>query len=118
MHGNSRDGFRGGARTFGSGGRSRSEYDDRQVRRRGRDRDDEDEEEGGGGGSHEMVEKWAKDFGDVIEGKKSWKDLLRGFVEEAGGLGGAGGSRESLDDGDGGDRGGGRRRRRRDTDRY
>lgn len=82
---------------------------------RGKDR----EEEEGGGGGPEMVEKWAKDFGDVFEGKKSWIDLLKGFVEEASSLGGSG-SRESLDDedGHGGRNREKRRRRRRDTDRY
>lgn len=64
-----------------------------------------------------MVEKWAKDFGDVFEGKKTWKDLLMGFVAEAGA---ASGSRESLNDHehDDRDRDRDRRRRRRDTDRY
>lgn len=43
----------------------------------------------GGSGQKEMVEKLAGDFGDVMEGRKTWKDLLRGFVEEAGGAGGS-----------------------------
>lgn len=40
----------------------------------------------GGEGKQEMVEKLATEFGDVIEGRKTWKDLLRGFMEEAGSL--------------------------------
>jgi len=42
---------------------------------------------GSGGSQTEMVEKLAHDFGDVMDGKKSWKDMLRGFIEEAGGVG-------------------------------
>lgn len=57
-----------------------------------------------------MVEKLAGDFGDVMEGRKTWKDLLRGFVEEAGG---AGGRSESGSDRER-ERGGSGRRRRRD----
>lgn len=51
----------------------------------------------GGSGQKEMVEKLAGDFGDVMEGRKTWKDLLRGFVEEAAGAGGSssGSERES-----------------------
>lgn len=118
LHGDSKRGLRGGARTFGSGGElSRMDYDDRRISRNERDRDEHEK----GGGGQEMVEKWAKDFGDVFEGKKTWKDLLMGFVAEAGSLGGASGSRESLDDRDLDDRDRDRdrrRRRRRDTDRY
>lgn len=44
---------------------------------------------GGGGGESEMVERIVKDVGDVVEGKRTWKDLLRGFVDDAG-TGGAG----------------------------
>jgi hypothetical protein len=44
---------------------------------------------GGGGGSPqmEMVERIVHGFGDVVDGRKSWRDLLRGFVDEAGGSG-------------------------------
>jgi hypothetical protein len=35
----------------------------------------------------EMVERIVHDFGDVIEGRQSWRSLLRGFFEEAGGGG-------------------------------
>jgi hypothetical protein len=42
---------------------------------------------GEGGGGQEMVERITRDFGDVIEGRKSWKDMLRTFVEEVGGGG-------------------------------
>jgi len=44
---------------------------------------------GGGGGQTEMVEKLATGFGEVMEGRKTWKDLLRGFVEDAGSAGGS-----------------------------
>ena len=33
----------------------------------------------------EMVERLVHGFGDVIGGKSSWKDLLRGLIDEAGG---------------------------------
>ncbi len=33
----------------------------------------------------EMVERIVHDFEDVVEGRQSWKSLLRGFFEEAGG---------------------------------
>ncbi|PBP19994.1 hypothetical protein BUE80_DR009189 [Diplocarpon rosae] len=36
----------------------------------------------GQGGQQEMVEKLVGGFGEVMEGRKSWKDLLRGVVEE------------------------------------
>jgi hypothetical protein len=39
-----------------------------------------------------MVERFTRDIGDVIEGRKSWKDMLRAFVEEAGGGGSSAGS--------------------------
>lgn len=63
---------------------------------------------GGAGGQGEMVEKIMHDFGDVVDGKKSWKDLLSGLVEGGGlsALGGGGGS--------GSDRESSSRRRRRD----
>ncbi|CZR60758.1 uncharacterized protein PAC_10654 [Phialocephala subalpina] len=133
LKGDSRSGFKGGARSFGSDiPRSSMDYDDRRVkdrdgdkqvsrRHRDRDRDDRNErdDEGHEGGGQEMVEKFARDFGDVFEGKKTWRDLLTGFVESAGGLGAltGGGSKESLDS-DGGREKGGKRRRRRETDRY
>lgn len=34
-----------------------------------------------------MVERIARDFTDVVDGRKSWKDLLHTFVEQAGGTG-------------------------------
>jgi hypothetical protein len=34
-----------------------------------------------------MVERIARDFSDVVDGRKSWKDLLRGFFDEASGSG-------------------------------
>lgn len=33
----------------------------------------------------EMVERIVHDFEDVMEGRQSWRSLLRGFFEEAGG---------------------------------
>jgi hypothetical protein len=54
-----------------------------------------------------MVEKIMHDFGDVVDGKKSWKDLLSGLVE-GGGLGALGGG------GSGSDRESSSRRRKRD----
>ena len=36
-----------------------------------------------------MVERFTKDFGDVIEGRKSWKDMLKTFAEVASGGGGS-----------------------------
>jgi hypothetical protein len=35
----------------------------------------------------EMVERIVHDFEDVIEGRQTWRSLLRGFFEEAGGGG-------------------------------
>jgi len=84
-----------------------------------------------------MVERVVRDFGEVIEGRKTWKDLLRGFIEEAGASGGQGkfwaGSLSGMLGGDeGGERdrdrevdargessrsGGRRRRRHRDRER-
>ncbi|CZS92093.1 uncharacterized protein RCO7_00703 [Rhynchosporium graminicola] len=65
---------------------------------------------GEGVGQTEMVEKLATGFGEVVEGKKSWKDLLRGFVAEGGDLG-RGASSEDVG------RGGGKRERRRRRER-
>jgi hypothetical protein len=67
---------------------------------------------GGGIGSSEMVERVVRDVGDVVEGRKSWKDLLAGFVQQAGGA--ASGSRESIENGSGSASPERRRRRRRD----
>jgi hypothetical protein len=53
---------------------------------------------GGGGKESEMVERVVRDFGDVVDGRKSWRDLLGGLVGDVGG--GGSGSRD------------GRRRRR------
>jgi hypothetical protein len=36
-----------------------------------------------------MVERIVHDFEDVIEGRQSWRSLLRGFFEEAAGGGGS-----------------------------
>jgi len=54
---------------------------------------------GGGGGEQEMVERFVVGGGDVVEGRKSWKELLRGVLD--------GGSSSDL-----GSSGSGRRRRR------
>lgn len=62
---------------------------------------------GGGGRQSEMVEKIVRDVGDVVEGKKTWKDLLIGVVSAAQG------SEESFERGGGSEDEGGRRRRRR-----
>jgi len=32
-----------------------------------------------------MVEKFARDFGAVVDGRKSWTELLRGIADEVGG---------------------------------
>lgn len=60
-----------------------------------------------------MIEKIMHDFGDVVDGRKSWKDLLGGLMEGGGlgaALGGSGvggsGSSDAWDSGS--------RRRRRD----
>jgi hypothetical protein len=37
-----------------------------------------------------MVERIVNDFEDVIQGRGSWRSLLRGFFEEADGRGGGG----------------------------
>ena len=63
----------------------------------------------GGGGQGEMVEKLVHDFGDVVDGRKSWKDLLGGLMDGGGlgaALGGSGG-------GSGSDRESSSRRKRR-----
>jgi len=54
---------------------------------------DRDRGGGGGGGQQEMVERLVSGFGDVVEGKASWKDLLRGVLapDLLGGGGGGGG---------------------------
>jgi len=39
----------------------------------------------GGGGGGEMVERLAHDFGDVVDGRKSWRELLGSFGELGGG---------------------------------
>lgn len=39
----------------------------------------------GGGSEHEMIERLVTGFGEVIEGRSSWKDLLSGVLEESGG---------------------------------
>ena len=36
----------------------------------------------GGGGQTEMVERIMHDVGDVVEGRKTWRDLLAGFMDE------------------------------------
>jgi hypothetical protein len=62
----------------------------------------------------EMVERLASDFGDVMEGRKTWKDLLAGLLSEhAGALTGSDGGSGSRDSGSPSRRG----RRRRDRDR-
>jgi len=60
-------------------------------------------------GNKEMVEKLVGDLGDVVDGRKSWKDLLREVVE---GVGGSGAGKREGDDGDD-DEVVARRRRRR-----
>jgi len=52
-------------------------------------RTDRDGDRDGGARSSEMVERVVRDVGDVVEGRKSWKDLLAGFVEQASGAGSA-----------------------------
>ncbi|RDW91095.1 hypothetical protein BP5796_02260 [Coleophoma crateriformis] len=44
---------------------------------------------GSSGGGNEMVERLVIGFGDVIEGRSSWKDLLRGVLDEDGSGGGS-----------------------------
>jgi hypothetical protein len=43
---------------------------------------------GSGGGQNEMVERLVQDFTGVLDGKKTWKDMLKGFAAAAGGGGG------------------------------
>lgn len=70
-----------------------------------------------GDGQSEMVEKLASDFGAVMEGKKSWKDMLAGLVGEGGALSSlAGGSQESINDKEEGRRSERKERRRRERD--
>ena len=47
-----------------------------------------------------MVERIMNDFGAVVDGRKSWKDMLGGFMEGGGlsALGGAGGGGGSGSD--------------------
>lgn len=60
---------------------------------------------GEGGGQTEMVERLVADFGDVVEGRKSWKDMLKDVVlsAQSAGIGGGGSDEER--------RGSGRKRR-------
>ena len=44
----------------------------------------------GGNPQTEMVERIVHDFGDVVDGRKSWRDLLKSFTDEAGGSGSEG----------------------------
>ena len=67
----------------------------------------------GGAGQGDIVEKIMHDFGDVVDGRKSWKDLLGGLMEGGGlgALGGGGGGGSGA--GSGSDRESGSRRKRR-----
>jgi len=56
---------------------------------------------GGRGGEGEMVERLVQDFTGVLDGRKSWKDMLRGLAEGVRGSGG-GGKGERDDYGEGG----------------
>lgn len=56
------------------------------------------EKERGGGGQTEMVERIARDFGDVVDGRKSWRDLLGGLMEGVSGAGGEDGGRRRRRD--------------------
>lgn len=51
------------------------------------DRDGRPIERDADGGEQEMVEKLTRDFGDVVAGKKSFKDLLLGVVSDFGSTG-------------------------------
>lgn len=51
----------------------------RSLSRRDRDRQ-RGYSGGGGGGQQEMVERLVSGFGDVVEGRASWRDLLRGVL--------------------------------------
>ena len=44
-----------------------------------------DDSRGGGGGQSEMIEKLTRDFGDVVDGRKSWRDLLGDVLGDTGG---------------------------------
>jgi hypothetical protein len=49
---------------------------------------------GASGGPNEMVERLVSDFTGVLDGRKSWKDMLRGLAESSqGGAAGEGSSR-------------------------
>jgi hypothetical protein len=37
---------------------------------------------GGGGEQSEMVEKIVRDVGDIVDGRKTWKDLLKGVIAD------------------------------------
>lgn len=37
----------------------------------------------GGGKESEMVEKIVRDFGDVVDGRKTWKDMLKEVMTDA-----------------------------------
>jgi len=41
------------------------------------------------GGGNEMVERVVRGVGEVVEGKKTWGDLLMGLVKDGGFAGGA-----------------------------
>jgi hypothetical protein len=71
-------------------------------------RSDRDRDRDGGAIGSEMVERVVRDVGDVVEGRKSWKDLLAGFVEQASGA--ASGSGSAIENGSASPE----RRRRRD----
>jgi hypothetical protein len=75
------------------------------------DRDRDGGGSGSGGHEMEMVERVVRDVGDVVEGRKSWKDLLAGFVEQA-----ASGSRGAIENGSGSGSASPERRRRRRRD--
>lgn len=42
-----------------------------------------------------MVERVVRDFGDVVDGRKSWKDLLGTLIGDVGGASGGGGGGSS-----------------------
>jgi len=69
---------------------------------------------GGGDKQTEMVERLASDFGDVMQGRKTWKDLLAELLSDhTGALTGSDGGGGSKDSGSPSRR----ERRRRDRDR-
>jgi hypothetical protein len=43
-----------------------------------------------GGAEQEMVERVVRDFGDVVDGRKTWRDLIGGLVADVGDSGGSG----------------------------